>query len=946
MSECDIFMAALDIASAERRSAYLDQACGSNRMLRMRIEALLASHSVAGSLLEHPAIHAAAAANFDPIAERPGATVGPYKLLEQIGEGGMGVVYMAEQCRPVQRTVALKLIKAGMDSRQVMARFAAEKQALALMDHPNIAKVLDAGVVGAASRAALDVMTEDAHESPARLAGPTGRQYFVMELVDGIPITQYCDAHRLSPRARLELFVQICQAVQHAHQKGIIHRDLKPSNVLVALCDGRPVPKIIDFGVAKATGPKLTEATLVTELGQVVGTLEYMSPEQADLDQTDVDTRSDIYSLGILLYELLTGTTPLERQRLKETSLLDGLRIIREEEPPRPSSRLTASEALPTIAANRGLEPKRLSAVIRGDLDWIAMKCLEKDRDHRYETASSLASDIERYLRDEPVLACPPSAAYRYRKFARKHRPTIAIAVAFATMLMVGVIVSTSLAIRASQATAEAKANEQRALENERAALANAEKARRAANAERKARQNVAVQRQRAEAISKSLLSVARLPELARNDRISEILARAAREVQEEFDDSPTKGDLLHIIAESYYGLGLYREAVPLWEELRDYLVRTFGPDHPTTLAVSGNLAIAYKRAGRPDEAHRLFEETFERMRRKLGADHQHTRITMIYLAESYRKRGRIDEALSLSEDALKIAKAKLKPDHPHTLWAKRNLAAAYMAAARSDEALPLYEEMLERRMAKLGPDHRQTRALMRKVATTYATHGRFAQAAGAFGRAFSNDPDDHGHALRAAVLSLAAGDRGRYEAVCQQMFDRFAASRDGRAAYRTSLACLISSPPLGDIRELVRLADRAVATYKNSTDLAASVVSCRTRGLAAYRAGDFPGALKWCEESRALEKQRDNYPHLATNLIVETMAFHQQGKQAEAQVAFDESARLIQGHYPDAPANLGADWFDWLLYDLLRREATELLGLDVAGHAAEGATNRDPAAE
>src|SRR5688500_3447418 len=334
----------------------------------------------------------------------PGTVIGRYKLLEPIGEGGYGAVFMAEQTSPVRRKVALKIIKAGMDTRQVIARFEAERQALALMDHPNIAKVFDAGVTD------------------------TGRPYFVMELVRGASITKYCDQHRLPPRARLELFVQVCQAVQHAHQKGIIHRDLKPTNVLVALYDGRPVPKVIDFGVAKATGQRLTERTIFTGFGDVIGTLEYMSPEQAELNQLDVDTRSDIYSLGVLLYELLTGSTPLEHKRVRNAALLEMLRVVREEESPRPSTRLRTAEELPSIAASRGLEPRKLSGLVKGELDWIVMKALEKDRSRRYETANGLAMGVQRYLGDEAVHACPPSARYRFRKFARRNKRALVMA--------------------------------------------------------------------------------------------------------------------------------------------------------------------------------------------------------------------------------------------------------------------------------------------------------------------------------------------------------------------------------------------------------------------------------------------------------------------------------------------------------------------------------------
>ena len=336
----------------------------------------------------------------------------------------MGAVYMADQERPVRRRVALKVIKPGMDSAQVVARFEAERQALALMEHPNIAKVLDAG-------------TTDA-----------GRPFFVMELVNGIPITRYCDQARLSPRQRLELFIPVCQAVQHAHQKGIIHRDVKPTNVLVTLIDGEPVPKVIDFGVAKAIDQRLTERTFFTQFGAIIGTLEYMSPEQANLSGIDVDTRSDIYSLGVLLYELLTGTTPLLRKQILSVGYAEILRMINEDEPPMPSTRLsTSGEGLASIAAVRGIEPARLTRLIRGDLDWIAMRCLEKDRARRYDTAGSLARDVQRYLDGDPVEAGPPSRWYRLSKFSRKHRRALATAVAFFVLLVAATAVSIGLAL-------------------------------------------------------------------------------------------------------------------------------------------------------------------------------------------------------------------------------------------------------------------------------------------------------------------------------------------------------------------------------------------------------------------------------------------------------------------------------------------------------------------
>jgi tetratricopeptide (TPR) repeat protein/serine/threonine protein kinase len=413
MGQREIFDAALALADPAARAAYLEQACAGDPALREQVNGLLAMHGQVGSFLEAPAAALVASATARPAAEGPGAVVGPYKLLEQIGEGGFGIVFMAEQLHPVRRRVAVKVLKPGMDTRQVVARFEAERQALALMDHPHIAKVLDAGTT------------------------PAGRPYFVMELVRGVPITEYCDQSQLTPRERLALFLPVCQAVQHAHHKAIIHRDLKPSNVLVTLHDGVPVPKVIDFGVAKAVGQQLTEKTLFTNFAQLIGTPLYMSPEQAELSGLDVDTRSDIYSLGVLLYELLTGTTPFDRERFRTVGYDEMRRIIREEEPPRPSARLsTLGQGATVVGSRRKSDAKRLSQLFRGELDWIVMKCLEKDRGRRYETANGLARDVERYLRDEPVQACPPSAAYRLRKFARRNKRALTTAALLGLMLL------------------------------------------------------------------------------------------------------------------------------------------------------------------------------------------------------------------------------------------------------------------------------------------------------------------------------------------------------------------------------------------------------------------------------------------------------------------------------------------------------------------------------
>jgi eukaryotic-like serine/threonine-protein kinase len=411
-----VFLAAADQEGAAGRAAVLDRFCGADAELRQRVETLLRAHDAPGPFLDSPTPNLVATAGELPVTEKPGTMIGPYKLMEQIGEGGMGLVFVAEQQQPVRRRVALKVIKPGMDTRQVIARFEAERQALALMDHPNIARVLDGGTTA------------------------NGLPYFAMELVKGVPITQFCDDNRLTTRERLGLFASVCQAVQHAHQKGVIHRDLKPSNVLVASHDGTPVAKVIDFGVAKALGQQLTEKTVYTQLAQLVGTPMYMSPEQAGQSSLDIDTRTDVYALGVLLYELLTGTTPFDGARLRQAGYDEIRRIIREEEPARPSTRIsTLGQAATTTSANRQSDPRRLRQLFRGELDWIVMKALEKDRNGRYESASAFAADVQRYLNDEPVLACPPTAWYRFRKFARRHK-RVAVMASFVAALLVAAV--------------------------------------------------------------------------------------------------------------------------------------------------------------------------------------------------------------------------------------------------------------------------------------------------------------------------------------------------------------------------------------------------------------------------------------------------------------------------------------------------------------------------
>ena len=438
-----VFHAVMDLDSPVEREHYLAEVCAGDADLRREVDALLKSAESADAAFQagQEACRCPEVVPAAILTEKPGDRIGRYKLLEKIGEGGMGVVYMAEQEQPVRRKVALKIIKLGMDTKQVAARFEAERQALAMMDHPNIAKVLDGG------------------------ATDTGRPYFVMELVQGRPINEFCDNANLSVEERLTLFIQVCQAIQSAHQKGIIHRDIKPSNVLVTLHDVVPVPKVIDFGIAKATNQKLTEKTLFTNFASMIGTPAYMSPEQAEMSGLDIDTRTDIYALGVLLYALLTGTTPFPEKRLRSLGYGEMQRVIREEEPERPSTRLTrllggmpsspSEDPISGTLRTASLPANKLIAVLRGDLDWIVVKCLEKDRNRRYETASGLASDVQRHLSNEPVIARPPSAAYRLQKFMRRNKPAFITGACIISLLVFGIAISTWQAVRATRAERE-----------------------------------------------------------------------------------------------------------------------------------------------------------------------------------------------------------------------------------------------------------------------------------------------------------------------------------------------------------------------------------------------------------------------------------------------------------------------------------------------------------
>jgi non-specific serine/threonine protein kinase/serine/threonine-protein kinase len=729
-----LFCEALEIASDTDRKSFLDRMCRDDPALRCRIEALLAAHHEAGDFLESPAAPPTAAVEPSAPGEASGTLIGPYKLLERIGEGGMGEVWMAEQRQPIQRRVALKIIKSGMDTRQVVARFDAERQALALMDHPNIAKVLDAGTTAC------------------------GRPYFVMELVKGTPITAYCDQRRLTLRERLELFVPISQAIQHAHQKGIIHRDIKPSNVLIAPYDGRPVPKMIDFGIAKAIGQRLTERTLYTGFGSVVGTLEYMSPEQAELNNQDIDTRSDIYALGVLLYELLTGTTPLGRERVTHAAFSEMLRAIREEEPPKPSTRLSHSkETLESIAAQRHTEPARLPKLVRGELDWIVMKALEKDRTRRYESASSFARDLERYLGGDPVEAGPPSAVYKLRKLARKHRAGLVSAASLVLVLVLASVVSTYLALRATRAEWSARQERDRAVEAESQARAvidflqhdllaqasSEEQLRTWPQASPDPDMKVGTLLDRAADRIGGKFGRQPLVEASIQETIGsaynalEQYPKAVRHLERALDlrrrqqgiDAPETMRPLSELFYTYYWRGDYRQAEALGKESLRLHRKVLGEQHPETLSVMTYLGFVYSLIGMPREAESLLTSSVAVSRRHLGEEHPTTLYGMSILGACYANQCRMTEAESLLHKSYDISRRVLGEERLETIFAMSNLGMVYLWQGRLTEAEPLITNSVEISRRVSGDEHGITQATLWPLGTLYRVQGKYAQA-------------------------------------------------------------------------------------------------------------------------------------------------------------------------------------------------------------------------
>jgi serine/threonine protein kinase len=821
-----IFDRAIGIASADERAAYITLTCGGDGALRREVERLVEAHFSARQAPGEPTAIASAAGKAPPGVPRGtthdvGVTVaGRYDLLEKIGEGGMGEVWLARQSEPVKRNVALKLIKFGANTKQVLDRFGAERQALALMDHPNIAKVLDGGV------------TDD------------GRPFFVMELVKGVPITEYCDARRLTPAQRLELFVPVCQAIQHAHQKGIIHRDIKPSNVLIARYDERPVPKVIDFGIAKAIGQPLNENTIHTAFGGIIGTPMYMSPEQATLNNLDIDTRSDVYSLGVLLYELLTGNPPFAQKELEKKGVLEVLRVVREEEPTKPSTKVSTDEALPTLSANRGTEPRKLTALLRSELDWVVLKALEKDRSRRYQTAGSLAADISRFLQGEPVLAHPPSSRYRVAKFLRRRKGLVAAATAVAAALLVGL-------------TAFAWQARNTALERDAAVAARSETKKRADELQKvsdfQARMLSQVDpgaaglqlTQDVKAKLAAALAKDGVPEADRAKRVDAFLAEwgrvnatdAARDlidrtvlkpavnaVGEQFADQPlVDATLRQVLANRYRELGLYEASHSLQErvltsrrkllgddhrdtldsmqamgqlllqmgklkeaeqadrELLERRRRVLGDDHPDTLAAMGQIAEALQQQGNLPQAETLFLESLTKRRRVLGDDDPLTLSAVNDMGELLRQEGKYPEAETLLREAIEKRRRVLGEDHVATLQSIENLSTLLNQQTKRAEALKYMGEVLEKRRRILGEAHPETLNTLQSLATILSQTGQHDEAESRLREALAAERlalgADHLQTLNTlsnlAVELIEAGKLTEAESLCRDSLER-----------------------------------------------------------------------------------------------------------------------------------------------------------------------------
>jgi serine/threonine-protein kinase len=896
MNEESLFHQALGKPAAGR-AGFLAAACGGDEDLRQRLQVLLQAHENPGGFLQQPAVTVDG-----PITEHPGMVVGPYTLLEQIGEGGMGLVFVAEQQQPVRRKVALKVIKPGMDTRQVVARFEAERQALALMEHPHIAKVIDGG----------------------ETAG--GRPYFAMELVKGMPITEYCDQNRVPIRERLELFAHVCQAVQHAHQKGIIHRDLKPSNVLVMSHDGTPVIKVIDFGVAKAIGQQLTDKTIYTQFAQLVGTPLYMAPEQAGESGLDVDTRSDIYALGVLLYELLTGTTPFDKERMKAASYEEMRRIIREEEPPKPSTRIsTVGQLATTISMQRNSDPKRLRQLVRGELDWMVMKALEKDRNRRYETASAFAADVQRYLADEPVQACPPSAWYRFRKFGRRNRRALAVVgvILFFLVLLGGA------GLWWAQQRAGAAGAAWAALE-EATGLLKEERWPEAISAARRAEgvlAGVAADpelRQQVHELIRDLKMAERLQEAS-------LQGSAARRYDRSHFEAP---EAAYAAAFVEYGLDIEGPDAPaVAQEIRSRYI------HTQLVAALDNWArvgkhlkrpgwrqrLAVARAADPDARRNRLRDTLEGEDPKALEEIAAAKVVDTWPASTIALLGTLAKGTA-AEERVAAVLARAQQRHPSDFWINKVLGDLLSGARppRLEEAIRYYTAAVALRPQSPNAHYGLANPLHGK--------GRLDEAIAEYREAIrlkKDFPEAHTN------LGLALADQDRLdEAIAEyrlaiasrQEFPEAhiahtnlgaALKRQGWrdeaiAAYREAIRLKKDYPEanynLGNaLLDLGRL-DEAIAAYreaiKSKQPLPRAHLAHYSLGLALQRQGRLDKAIAAYREAIRLKK---DYPEANYNL---GNALERQGRLDEAIAAYREAVRLKKD-YPEAHNNLGSTLAD-----------------------------------
>jgi len=869
-----LFMELADLADPERTAA-LVRACGDNATLRNEVEALLRADRSAGGFLSSPTAadaRRAATPSGPSSSEAAGEQIGRYKLLEQIGEGGMGTIWMAEQREPVKRRVALKIIKLGMDTKQVIARVEAERQALAMMDHPNIAKVLDAG------------------------ATETGRPYFVMEYIKGIPILEYCDQAKVDTEARLQLFTNVCHAIQHAHQKGIIHRDIKPSNVLVTLHDGLPVCKVIDFGIAKATNSELTTKTLFTEHRQMVGTPAYMSPEQAEMSGLDIDTRSDIYSLGVLLYELLTGTTPFDMKALLESGFAEMMRTIREVEPHKPSTRIsTLGDTASRTAQQRHVDVKKLSSLLRGDIDWIVMKCLEKDRSRRYETSNGLAADIQRHLKDEPVTAGAPGAAYKLRKFARRHRGQVFAAGIVAAALVLGVIGTTMGMMRA--------------LDEKQRADAAAARATLAAASE--ARANLAAQQNAEQAIA-----AATLAEAAKNE---EAKARMRAETISEFVTTALQaGD-----AQNEGGGQDMTILAAMDNAIADIDAGRFRGDPEVEAQLKGTIGMILLNNGRLQQAEPLLAQALEMQQRLQPGDHQSLADALDGLARVRRAMGRSVEAEGLCVLSLAMNRRLFRGDSPNVATALNSLAQARSDLGQFEAAESLFIEALQMFQRLFDGDNQSVAAALNNVATVRQSLGRFAaaeplsiQSLEMLQRLFQGD-----HPSIASGLHNLAGVRGglgRHAEAEPLLVQALAMNQRLYKGDHPSVAASLRSlararHELGRLEEAEQLHVQALAMNQRVYRGDHPTVAIALNDLAnvRQRLGRHAEAESLLIQALAMNRRlyQGDHADIAHSLKALAVELQQQGRCAEAEPlsmqALEMEQRLYQGDHVEVAGSL-----------------------------------------